>query len=284
MLLIACSDEQLNAFIDALSKPRVTVHFDFDVYGLNTEAKSEIDSLVYFLRTDSLPIVRIEIAGHCDSVGSNAYNDALSLKRAQTVKAYLVSKGIGDPVILSVKGYGKHMPVNSNQTVADRNDNRRAEILVQLKMPLKTDTLKVQLIPDTTTVKTIDISHAQVNDIIQLPDINFYPDRHLIIEKSMSALKILLNTMLVNKTLKIEIRGHVCCLPDYQGDSFDEDTYKEDLSVQRAREIYLYLSENGVEKDRMSYIGLGAKYPLVKEFSEHDKALNRRVEVKILSK
>jgi len=54
--------------------------------------------------------------------------------------------------------------------------------------------------------------------------------------------------------------------------------------VQRAREIYLYLSENGVEKDRMSYIGLGAKYPLVKEFSEHDKALNRRVEVKILSK
>ena len=215
-------------------------------------------------------------------MGSNAYNDALSVKRAQAVSSYLISKGISDSLISAVKGFGKRMPLGDNP-----GDNRRVEVVVHLSLSEKVDSLKVksaESLPDTSGLKTIDISHAQVNDIIQLPDINFFPDRHLIVDASLKAVKILLNTMLVNKTLRIEIRGHVCCLPDYQGDSFDEDTYTEDLSLQRAKEIYLYLSENGIAKNRMTYIGLGAKYPLVKEFTEHDKAVNRRVEIKILGK
>jgi len=284
MILIACSDEQLSAFTDAISISKWTVHFDFNIYDLNSQTKSHLDSLILFLKSDTLAVAKIEIAGHCDSVGSNVYNDALSFKRAQNVKAYLVLNGIGDSLISNVKGYGKRKPLNDNQTPANRDDNRRVEIIVQLKTPAKKGAVVNSGVRDTTNLKTIDISKVQVNDIIQLPDINFYPDRHLILERSMNALKILLNTMLLNKTLKIEIRGHVCCLPNYQGDAFDEDTYKEDLSIERAREIYLYLSENGVERDRMTYIGLGAKFPLVQEFTEHDKVLNRRVEVKILSK
>jgi outer membrane protein OmpA-like peptidoglycan-associated protein len=281
-LLAACSDEQLNAFIDGLSKSKFTVHFDFNVYRLSAQTKEQLDSLVSFLKLDSVPVSKIEITGHCDSVGSKGYNDVLSIKRAQEVSSYLHSKGIGDSIITSVRGFGKRRLLSDNQS-----DNRRVEIMVRLKLPAKVDSAKAksaERVADTTGIKTIDISHAQVNDIIQLPDINFYPDRHLIIDASRQSLKILLNTMLVNKTLRIEIRGHVCCLPDYQGDAFDDDTYTDDLSLQRAKEIYLFLAENSIARDRMTYIGLGAKYPLVKEFTEHDKAMNRRVEIKILSK
>lgn len=282
LLLAACSDEQLNAFIGGLSKPKFTVHFDFDVYRLNEQTKKQLDSLIFFIKNDSVPVAGVEISGHCDSVGSKGYNDVLSIKRAMEVSSYLRSKGLSDSLIASVKGFGKRQLLSDYQS-----DNRRVEILVRLKIPAKPDSVITRIeehLPDTSGFKTIDISHAQVNDIIQLPDINFFPDRHLIVDASRNALTILLNTMKVNPTLRIEIRGHVCCLPDYQGDSFDEDTYTEDLSLQRAKEIYLYLAENGIARDRMTYIGLGAKYPLVKEFTEHDKAMNRRVEIKILGK
>ena len=102
--------------------------------------------------------------------------------------------------------------------------------------------------------------------------------------ESKENLRVLLNTMLANKTLRIQIRGHVCCLPDYQADAMDQDTYTEDLSLQRAKEIYLYLVDNGVEPERMTFIGLGGKYPKVREITESDKTQNRRVEIKILSK
>ena len=282
LLLVACSDEQLKALFDALSKPKFVVHFDFDDYGLNAQTRKQLDSLVLFVHTDTIPITKIEITGHCDSVGTNTYNDALSVKRAQAVSSYLKSKGISDSLITDIKGLGKRRPLNNNP-----GDNRRVEVTVHLNLSEKTDSPAViTALPahDTLVLKTIDISRLQVNDIIQLQDINFYPDRHRILESSRGALDILLNTMRVNAALRIEIRGHVCCLPDYQGDAMDMDTYTEDLSLQRAKEIYLFLSENGIAKDRMIYIGLGAKYPLVKEFTERDKAKNRRVEIKILSK
>lgn len=71
--------------------------------------------------------LRIEIQGHTDSRGAKAYNMSLSEKRAQSVKAYLVSKGI-DPSRMTTQGYGPDRPIAGNSTKEGRAKNRRVEI------------------------------------------------------------------------------------------------------------------------------------------------------------
>jgi outer membrane protein OmpA-like peptidoglycan-associated protein len=73
--------------------------------------------------------LRIEVEGHTDSVGSDAYNQRLSEQRAESVRDYLLSQGLkGD--ILTAKGFGETSPVASNDTASGRQQNRRVELVV----------------------------------------------------------------------------------------------------------------------------------------------------------
>ena len=76
------------------------------------------------------PDVQVEISGHTDSVGSDAYNQALSLRRAQAVKNWLVQRGVAANRMKTV-GKGENEPVASNDTAAGRAENRRIEFYVQ---------------------------------------------------------------------------------------------------------------------------------------------------------
>jgi OOP family OmpA-OmpF porin len=76
------------------------------------------------------PDVQVEISGHTDNVGSQQYNQVLSLKRAQAVKNWLVKKGIASNRMKTV-GKGQNEPVASNTTDAGRAENRRIEFYVQ---------------------------------------------------------------------------------------------------------------------------------------------------------
>ena len=80
--------------------------------------------MVAELKKDST--LRLEIQGHTDNVGKPANNMILSDKRAASVKAYLVKKGI-DPARLKSHGYGDSKPVQPNKTAAGRAKNRRTE-------------------------------------------------------------------------------------------------------------------------------------------------------------
>jgi len=71
----------------------------------------------------------IEVAGHTDSVGSDSYNQQLSVQRANSVAAYLSSKGIMQQRMITV-GAGETRPVASNDTEAGRAQNRRVEITI----------------------------------------------------------------------------------------------------------------------------------------------------------
>ena len=75
--------------------------------------------------------MKVEVAGHTDSIGTDSYNMGLSLRRANAVRDYLISKGIAAEN-LTAKGYGESQPVADNQTAAGRFKNRRVE-LVPLK-------------------------------------------------------------------------------------------------------------------------------------------------------
>ena len=101
--------------------------FDFDKSVLKTEGKAKLDDLVGKVKGINLEV--IIAVGHTDSVGADAYNQKLSVRRADAVKAYLVSKGIEKNRVYT-EGKGEKQPVADNKTSAGRAKNRRVEIEV----------------------------------------------------------------------------------------------------------------------------------------------------------
>ena len=103
------------------------VLFDFDKSILKNEGKNKLDDLATKVKAINLEVV-IAI-GHTDSIGSDAYNQKLSVRRSESVKAYLVSRGV-EPNRIYTEGKGEKQPVASNKTKDGRQKNRRVEIEV----------------------------------------------------------------------------------------------------------------------------------------------------------
>jgi len=103
------------------------VLFDFDKSVIKPEGRSKLDDISAKAKGVNLEVV-IAI-GHADSIGSDAYNQRLSVRRAESVKAYLVSKGIEANRVYT-EGKGEKQPVADNKTRDGRAKNRRVEIEV----------------------------------------------------------------------------------------------------------------------------------------------------------
>ena len=101
--------------------------FDFDKATLKPAGKAKLDDLVGKVKGINLEV--IIAVGHTDNVGSDVYNQKLAVKRAESVKAYLVSKGIEKNRIYT-EGKGEKQPVADNKTSEGRAKNRRVEIEV----------------------------------------------------------------------------------------------------------------------------------------------------------
>lgn len=103
------------------------IFFDVDKYDLKEKSVTELQKIRRFLKEN--PLMRVEISGHTDNTGSDAYNVQLSQKRAQAVYDYLVANGI-DPRRLTPRGYGSRQPLAENTTEEGRQKNRRIEFKV----------------------------------------------------------------------------------------------------------------------------------------------------------
>ncbi len=104
------------------------VLFDFDKATLRPESTQTLNEAVEVLRQHQN--IRVEVAGHTCNIGTDAYNQGLSERRAKTVYDYLVNNGI-DASRLGSRGYGESSPVADNSTREGRERNRRVELVVQ---------------------------------------------------------------------------------------------------------------------------------------------------------
>ena len=101
--------------------------FDFNKSVIKPDGKAKLDDLIGKIKDINLEV--IIAVGHTDAVGSDAYNQKLSVRRSESVKAYLVSKGIEKNRVYT-EGKGEKQPVADNKTAEGRAKNRRVEIEV----------------------------------------------------------------------------------------------------------------------------------------------------------
>lgn len=104
------------------------VNFSTDSARLLPESQAILNSAADTLKAWDDVKVMIEVAGHTDSTGSAAYNQKLSERRAEIVRAYLIEKGIAADRLIA-KGYGESQPVADNRTKEGRYKNRRVELI-----------------------------------------------------------------------------------------------------------------------------------------------------------
>lgn len=264
MLLVALAGHSQLSF---------TVHFDFNKYELTRAARARLDSFVIAEKKDTVPKV-ILLNGHCDAIGSNTYNDVLSKKRVAVVKEYLTKNGLTN--IGEGKGHGKREPLNQNRTEEERQINRRVEIGFVYTTSLPVPKELKDIIADSTITSGSNII---------LRNINFVGGMHQFLPEAEPMLNELVEAMRTYPNLIIRVEGHICCESGPQ-DGVDQETGLRNLSEARAQAVRDHLIENGIGANRVSYTGFGHSVPLFPypEKNSEEMKLNRRVEIKIISK
>jgi outer membrane protein OmpA-like peptidoglycan-associated protein len=110
--------------------------FGFDSYALSNASTTSLNDLITIL--NKYPDTNIEVQGHTDNTGTDAYNQTLSEKRAGSVATYLTSHNISSSRV-TIKGFGKSAPKYDNNTEEGRSQNRRVEFLISANDKMKAD-------------------------------------------------------------------------------------------------------------------------------------------------
>jgi outer membrane protein OmpA-like peptidoglycan-associated protein/tetratricopeptide (TPR) repeat protein len=172
--------------------------------------------------------VKIEIGSHTDANGSASYNLGLSQRRANAVKNYLISRGISASRLVA-KGYGESKILNHCKngvpcSKAEHAVNRRTEF------------------------KVIGQTGFRIGDIIKVDNINYATGSSKLDKRDMRGLNEIVKILKEN-SISVEIRSHT----DSRGDA----AKNLKLSQERAKAVYDYLLEQGVNKYRLKYKGYG---------------------------
>jgi outer membrane protein OmpA-like peptidoglycan-associated protein len=251
--------------------------FETDQYDL---IKIEAAKLKRFI--SSLPIDKIEdisIYGYCDDRGTDAYNQALSQRRADAIQSIFMENGVSDSIITNADGKGELLLTRLDDagSSVQRKLNRKVEIIVAIKVPRIVTAEVEESEKELEAVvkkryKTLTDT-IEKGDRILLENILFKTNYSYIKGKSHKHLRSLAKYLKENDNIIFKIQGHVCCIRKGR-DAVDLKTGKRNLSVARAKFVYEYLANNGVAKKRMRYEGFGSRYPLGNETN-----MDKRVEI-----
>ena len=221
----------------------------------------------------------LNINGYADFLSSNSYNKLLSSRRALSVKKYIQSKKLNITSI-EIKALGEINSKSQTNLIVGQPNQRRVDVIIVNDIKSNNDQTK----------KQNNISNKKINSTIilkkgertTLEGLSFEPGRHYLLPQSRPVLESLLETLLKSEDLKIEIQGHICCKGD-SDDGFDFDSNNNKLSENRAKVVYDFLIKNGIEANRLNFVGFGHTRPKVfPEQNPDDEQANRRVEIKVL--
>ena len=245
------------------------IYFPLNDNRVNKRAAKFIDSLVTKKVLNHGE--KLTVLGFADYLGSNGYNDTLSAARAKNVADQLVKAGVETADIQLCTGKGKIERSNVHGK-SGYADDRNVQIIRGWIKPAK-DSLH------------IDVSRIHANSVYPL-NVLFENARSTMLPESNGELQKVYDFLNKYKTIVVRVEGHICCLDPREraGDGVDFNDGGR-LSLNRAKVIYEYLIKRGIDKSRLSYVGLGNTKPMINpEITEDDKKQNRRVEIRILSK
>lgn len=223
------------------------VTFVTDSSEITPQGQLVLDSLVAGLQRRAG--TKLEIRGHTDSVGSDAYNLALSQRRADSVKAYLVSKGL-NAADLSTIGLGEMQHIATNDTAEGREQNRRVTL----------QALSV-------------ICEARASEDLVLRGVTFKTNSAVITPTSKLVLDSAVAYLKARPNSSAEVRGHT--------DSVGNDEANMRLSKARAEAVRDYLIAGGIDAGRLTANGYGETEHIAPNDTPAGREQNRRVTLRI---
>ncbi len=248
------------------SQEKFVVYFDFGKEVLNESSNIEFEN--WLNANDNLSITGM--SGFCDSVGSASSNLKLANRRIRSVAGILEQNEI--PISKAVV----LQPIGENfKQFKSSADNRKVEIYYETlngKSAAKSeDDFKPSAIKSPIALEK-QFSKVRKGDIIKIENINFHLDSEEVVIESQPLLFELVDVLKNNPGLKIEIHGHICCNTDIN------DTQ---LSFRRAKFIFIFLRNQGIDLNRLGFKGFGSSRPIYKipEQSLAQERANRRVEI-----
>lgn len=242
------------------AQEKLELFFDFGKDIPNEKSAKKLNNWLESI--DSIKVTKIE--GYCDYVDTDEYNKNLSLRRVNSVLLILKSSNL-DVKNTELIGFGE----NFNQSEV-QSENRKA--IVFYKQIKKVE--PVEAPKDSKLSK--QITESKIGEKLKLENLNFYNHSDIVRKESRPILEDLLQIMKANENLKIEIHGHICCMID--------DSHQ--IALLRAKMVYNFLIQNGVNKNRLSFKSFGSAKPIypLPEKNEEERDANRRVEIMVISK
>jgi outer membrane protein OmpA-like peptidoglycan-associated protein len=274
----------------AHAQQQFSVFFESNKYDLAAGQNAKLNQWI----SENPEIKIVAIHGYTDEDGTTGFNDTLASKRVNFIYETVKSKlKIRDD--FKTRSFGEQFPQSKNKAenrkvdifyIEPKDLARENEILgikeePKVKIPRNyPKTLSLRNPNGTSTQYSLDtefmrkVDEAKAGEKLKIENLNFQINTFAIVPASRGKLYELLIVLQDNPKLKIDIQGHLCCMP----------TDRLDLSTQRAKAIYNFLMKNEIDKTRLSYRGFGSSQPIypLPEKDEMERAANRRVEILIV--
>ncbi len=277
----------------AKAQEQFSIFFESNKFDLTSKEKLNLENWV----TNNSKVKIVGIYGFCDEDGSNGYNDTLAKNRINAIYNLIKNKvKIRDD--FKTRSFGELHNLSKikaqNRKVTlffiEEKDLARENEILKIKEVVVIPEPKLEIVyPEKLSFENPDgsksefklnrefmkkIQEANIGEKLKIENLNFKINTYIVVPESKGKMYELLLVLQNNPKLKIEIQGHLCCMP----------IDRVDLSTQRAKAINNFLVANGINENRLTFKGLGSTQPVfaLPEKDESQRAANRRVEILIV--
>lgn len=275
------------------SQEQFPVYFESNKFELNSKEMGELNSWIAENKNNKI----VAIHGFTDEDGTTGFNDTLAQKRVNCIFKS-VKNQIKIREDFKTRSFGESFVQSKNKDenrkviiyyILEKDLAREDEILGIKKEIIKEEPKPEIVYPEKLSFENPNgtksefkldrafmkkVGEAKTGEKLKIDNLNFIINTFAVVSESRGKLYELLLVLQSNPKLKIEIQGHLCCMP----------SDRTDLSTQRAKAIYNFLIVNEINRARVAFKGFGSSQPIypLPEKDEKERSANRRVEILIV--